>query len=299
LPQLWLYDARGSSLFEKITRLPEYYLTRAEATILHAHSAEIAKRTGARTLVELGAGTSAKTTILLDALRAAGTLEEFVPFDVSEHVLRTNAAALAARYPGVRVHGIVGDFERHVDALPRSPNQLIAFLGSTVGNLYADRRARLFAAVASTLAADDAFLLGVDLVKDARRLEAAYNDGGGLTEAFLRNGLTAVNRELDADFDHDRFEYVASWDSLHDWMDIGFRARATHTVALRALGSVVEFAHGERLRLEVSAKFRREALELELAGAGLQVECWWTDAAGDFAVLLASRGRGRRRPSAA
>ena len=289
LPAVWLYDERGSLLFEQITRLPEYYLTSREREILIAHAAELARRTEARTLIELGSGTSEKTRILLDALQAAGTLERFVPLDVSEEVLRVSAHSIAARYANVGVHAIVGDFERHLAGLPEGESRLIAFLGSTIGNLYPDRRARLLSAIASTLAPDDAFLLGVDLVKDAGRIEAAYNDTQGVTETFVRNGLTAVNRELRGDFDQECLAFEAFWDAEHEWMDIGFRALSRLTVALDELEVVVPLAEGERLRFEVSSKFRREGLVPELAEAGLQLDAWWTDAAGEFALLLASR----------
>jgi L-histidine Nalpha-methyltransferase len=289
LPAVWLYDERGSLLFERITRLPEYYLTRCEREILVAKAGELASRTEARTLVELGSGTSEKTRILLDALEGAGTLERFVPLDVSEQVLRAGASAIAARYPNVGVHAIVGDFERHLAGIPEGDNRLIAFLGSTIGNLYPERRARLLGAIASTLFAGDAFLLGVDLVKDGGRIEAAYNDGQGVTEAFVRNGLVAVNRELRGDFDQQRLAFEARWDTEHEWMDIGFRARAAHAVTFGELDVVVPLAEGEQLRFEVSSKFRREVLERELAVAGLRLDAWWTDSAGQFALLLASR----------
>src|SRR5262245_5648823 len=289
LPAVWLYDERGSGLFEEITRLPEYYLTRAEREILLEHAAEIAAATAAATLVELGSGTSEKTTILLDALAAAETLERFVPVDVSEEVLRASAHAVSDRYPRIGVHAIVGDFERHLAAVPTGGRRLVAFLGSTIGNLQADGRARLLGRIASTLEPEDAFLLGVDLVKDPARLEAAYNDGAGVTESFVRNGLTAVNRELRASFDRRLLAFSAFWDAAHEWMDIGFHASRAHSVCVEELECVVPLAQGERLRLEVSAKFRRESIARELADAGLRLTAWWTDDRGDFALLLASR----------
>lgn len=291
LPAVWLYDERGSQLFEEITRLPEYYLTDSEQEILIASASELAARTEASTLVELGSGSSKKTRVLLDALHAQGTLERFVPLDASEEVLRASAGAIAELYP-IAVHAIVGDFERHLNALPPGENRLIAFLGSTIGNLYPDRRVRLLNAIAASLEPGDAFLLGVDLVKDRRRVEAAYNDSQGVTETFVRNGLRAVNRELRADLDQELFAFEARWDGQYEWMDIGFRARAAHRVTFAALDTVVELAQGEQLRLEVSAKFRREAVERELAAAGMQLVAWWTDAAAEFALLLATRNPG-------
>ena len=289
LPAVWLYDARGSRLYDEITRLPEYYLPRREGEILRARAGEIAARTQARTLVELGAGSAKNIRLLLDALDTAGTLERFIPLDVSEETLRASAQAIAAAYPRVSVHAIVGDFERDLGTLPGGDRRLIAFLGSTIGNLYPDQRARFLANLGDALAQDDAFLLGIDLVKDAARLEAAYNDSEGVTEAFVRNALTAVNRELDATFDQRRFVYEARWDAEHEWMDIGFRARQAHTVSIHGLELDVAFEVGEPLRVEISSKFRREQLELEAGQAGLSVESWWTDRAGDFAVALVLR----------
>lgn len=290
IPPVWLYDERGSRLFEEITRLPEYYPTAREQEILTAHASEVAAWTEARTLVELGAGTSEKTRILLDALQANGTLERFVPLDASEEVLRASACAIAERYP-IGVHAIVGDFERHLGALPRGENRLIAFLGSTIGNLHPDRRARLLADIAASLEASDSFLLGVDLVKDPARIEAAYNDSRGVTESFVRNGLDAVNRELRADLDQELLAFEARWDALEEWMDIGFLAREPQQVTFAELDTVVRLEQGEKLRLEVSTKFRREGIERELVGAGMQLVAWWEDKAAEFALLLATRGR--------
>jgi L-histidine N-alpha-methyltransferase len=289
LPAVWLYDERGSRLYDEITRLPEYYLPRREGEILHARTAAIARRTQARTLVELGAGSAKNIRLLLDALDTAGTLERFVPLDVSEQTLRASAQAIAAAYPRVFVQAIVGDFERDLGVLPRGGRRLIAFLGSTIGNLYPEERGRFLANLATALAPDDALLLGIDLVKDVARLEAAYNDSRGVTEAFVRNALTAVNRELDATFDQRRFVYEARWDPEHEWMDIGLRTQEAHTVSIHGLELDVAFEAGEPLRVEISSKFRRERVEFEARQAGLRVESWWTDRAGDFAVALMLR----------
>jgi L-histidine Nalpha-methyltransferase len=286
LPAVWLYDERGSRLYEEITRLPEYYLRRREGEILRARVATIAGRTQATTLVELGAGNAKNTRLLLDALENAGTLERFVPLDVSEQTLRESAEEIAAAYPGVSIEPIVGDFERDLELLPEGGRRLIAFLGSTIGNLYPEQRASLLTVVADTLVPGDAVLIGVDLVKDVARLEAAYNDPQGVTEAFVRNALTAVNRELDATFDQRRFLYQARWDPEHEWMDIGFRAQEAHAVSIRRLGIELTFERDEPLRVEISSKFRRERFELEAARARLRVESWWTDRADDFAVAL-------------
>jgi len=289
LPAVWLYDERGSRLYDEITRLPEYYLPRREGEILLARAAAIARRTQARTLVELGAGSAKNIRLLLDGLDAAGTLERFVPLDVSQQTLRVSAQAIAAAYPRVVVHAIVGDFERDLGVLPGRGRRLIVFLGSTIGNLYPEQRGRFLTTLATALAPDDALLLGIDLVKDVARLEAAYNDSRGVTEVFVRNALTGVNRELDSTFDQRRFVYEARWNPEHQWMDIGFRARQAHAVSIQRLEIDVAFEECEPLRVEISAKFRREQFELEAGRAGLRVESWWTDRAGDFAVALVLR----------
>ena len=289
LPTVWLYDERGSRLYDKITRLPEYYLPRREGEILRARTVAIAMRTQARTLVELGAGSANNIRFLLDGLDTAGTLDRFVPLDVSEQTLRASAQSIAAAYPRLLVHAIVGDFERDLGVLAGYDRRLIAFLGSTIGNLGPEQRGRFLRTLGTALTRDDALLLGVDLVKDVARLEAAYNDSGGVTEAFVRNALAAVNRELDGTFEQQRFVYEARWDPEHEWMDIGLRARQLHTVSLRGLDLQVAFEAGEPLRVEISSKFRREQLEREARRSGLRVESWWTDREGDFAVALMFR----------
>jgi L-histidine N-alpha-methyltransferase len=284
LPTVWLYDERGSRLYEEITRLPEYYLPQREREILYARAPAIAARTQARTLVELGAGSAANTRLLLDSL---DTLERFVPLDVSEEALRASAEAIAAAYPRILVDPVLGDFERDLGTLPADGYKLIAFLGSTIGNLYPRQRRRLLETLAGVMDDGDALLLGIDLVKEVARLEAAYNDPGGVTETFVRNALSTVNRELEATFEQRCFAYDAHWDPENEWMDIGLRARQAHDVSIRRLELDVPFEEGEPLRIEISAKFRRAEFENELSSAGLGVESWWTDGAGDFAVALA------------
>ena len=268
LPPKWFYDERGSRLFDAITRLPEYYPTRREREILFAHAAEIARVSGATTLVELGAGTSEKTRTLLSALGDAGTLQMFSPFDVSEPTLRTAAAAISEEYPGLRVHAVVGDFERHLAHLPRSGARLIAFLGGTVGNLKPDARARFLRRLAQQMTVSDALLLGTDLVKDIPRLEAAYNDRQGITAEFNRNMLAVLNRELGANFELGRFEHVARYDARQGWIEMLLRSTAAQTVTLPGLPMQVDFGEGELLRTEVSAKFHPAQVKAELGRPG-------------------------------
>jgi L-histidine Nalpha-methyltransferase len=289
LPPKYFYDARGSALFEEITRLPEYYPTRAERSILAAHADDIADLTKAVSLVELGSGSSEKTHLLLGALRRVGSLETYVPVDVSDDAIERAIPGLVARYPGLRVHGVVADFERHLDALPPEGPRLVAFLGGTIGNFEPAPRAAFLAAVGRILAPGDALLLGTDLVKDPARLVRAYDDAAGVTADFNRNVLRVINRELAATFDPDSFEHVAVWDAEREWIEMRLRARTSQRVEIAGLGLVVEFAAGEELRTEVSAKFRRDTVARELTAAGLRPSAWWTDAAGDFAVSLAHR----------
>ena len=286
LPPRWFYDERGSELFDRITRLPAYYPTRAEQAILAARAGEIAAASAADELVELGSGTSEKTRLLLTALREAGTLRRFVPFDVDQSVLRQAGAALAVEYPGLEIEGVVGDFTRHLGELPQGRRRLVAFLGSTIGNLEPRERAAFLAELAGTLQPGDSFLLGTDLVKDPGRLVRAYDDAEGVTAAFNKNVLAVLDRELKADFDPNAFDHVALWDAGNEWIEMRLRSRTEQLVSVTALDLEVPFAAGEELRTEISAKFRREGVERELAAAGLAMTHWWTDPAGDFGLSL-------------
>lgn len=285
LPPKWFYDARGSELFEEITRLPEYYPTRAEREILSGRAAEIAAASGARTLVELGSGSSEKTRFLLDALPG---LDTYVPVDVSESALRGAADALLAERPQLSVHALIADFTAGL-SLPDTPGpRLVAFLGGTLGNLLPGERAVFLESVRSLLAPGDALLLGTDLVKDEEVLVAAYDDAAGVTAAFNRNVLSVVDRELGADFSPDDFEHVARWNAREEWIEMRLRARRALTVKIPQLDLVVPFDAGEELRTEVSAKFREDGVRRELAGAGLRLTHWWTDSGDRFALSLAT-----------
>jgi L-histidine N-alpha-methyltransferase len=286
LPPKWFYDSVGSDLFDQITRLPEYYPTRAEAEILRAHAAEVASVTGADTLIELGSGTSEKTRILLDALQHSGALRRFVPFDVDASILSAAATAIQREYPDIEIAAVCGDFEEHLPEIPGGGRRLFVFLGSTIGNLNRGPRAEFLAALAAALRPGDSLLLGTDLVKDVSRLVRAYDDATGVTAQFNRNVLAVINRELDADFDVDAFRHVASWNSEEERMEMWLRAERAQRVRIGALDLTVEFAAGEQLLTEVSCKFRAEAVAAELAQAGLRRIRWWTDDAGDFGLSL-------------
>jgi L-histidine N-alpha-methyltransferase len=287
LPPKYFYDARGSQLFDTITRLPEYYPTRREREILEDRSGEIAAHSGADTLVELGSGTSDKTQLLLQALAAAGTLRRFVPFDVDAVTLAASAQRIAREFPELAVHAVVGDFEHHVSQLPREGRRLIAFLGGTIGNFKPEQRAPFLRELARQMAPTDSFLLGTDLVKDIPRLEAAYNDAQGVTAEFNKNVLAVLNAELHADFDLDSFQHLARYDARQGWIEMLLRAVGGQRVFLADLGMQVEFGDGELLRTEVSAKFTRRQVDSELAAAGLRTVERWTDRRGDFALTLA------------
>jgi L-histidine Nalpha-methyltransferase len=290
LPPKWFYDKVGSDLFSEITRLPEYYPTRAEAEILRTRADAIALSTGAATVIELGSGSSEKTRLLLDALTRHGTLRRYVPVDVSADALADAARALIEDYPDLTVHGVVADFTEHLHLLPETPGpRLMVFLGGTIGNLEPADRAVFLRAVRDGLRPGDHLLLGTDLVKSPSVLVPAYDDAAGVTARFNRNVLAVINRELDADFDVESFEHVAIWDDREQWIEMRLRARGPQQVYIAEIDLHVALADGEEIRTEISAKFTADRVRAELGTAGLGVRHWWTDAAGRFALSLAAR----------
>jgi L-histidine N-alpha-methyltransferase len=295
LPPKWFYDERGSGLFEEITRLPEYYPTRAEREILHARAGAVAARTRAVTLVELGSGSAEKTRLLLTALAGgpAGTLRRYVPVDVSESALLESGQALVGEYRGLAVRPVLADFTHQLSVLPGllpDGPRLTAFLGGTIGNFEPGPRAEFLAELRAATAAGDWLLLGTDLVKDPAVLVPAYDDAAGVTAEFNRNVLHVINRELKADFDVDAYAHVARWDPEQEWIEMRLRATRDQEVNVAELDLGVRFAAGEEMRTEVSAKFRPERVAAELAEAGFTVEEWWTDPADRFALTLARAG---------
>lgn len=286
LPPKWFYDARGSELFERITELPEYYPTRTEAALLARSVDEIAAASGADTLVELGSGSSSKTRLLLDAFGRAGTLRRYVPQDVSESALRLAMGALAAEYPDLALHGVVGDFTTHLDRLPRGDHRMVAFLGGTIGNLLPAERRAFLTQLRSVLQPGEQLLLGTGLVVDPEVLVPAYDDAAGVTAEFNRNVLYVLNRELGADFDVDAFAHRAVWDTEHEWIEMRLVAQRAMTV--RVLDLTVEFAAGEQMCTEVSAKFRRAGIRDMLAETGFGVTSTWADPDERFALTLAA-----------
>jgi L-histidine N-alpha-methyltransferase len=287
LPPKWFYDARGSELFEEITRLTEYYPTRTERALLEQHAAAVARTTEAKTLVEIGSGSSEKTRLLLDALVAHGTLGAFVPLDVSASALSAAVTSLAHAYPGLSIRGVVADMTRHLRHLPDGDSRLVAFLGGTIGNLVPAERAAFLSSLRSVLHEGEWLLLGADLVKDPGVLVPAYDDPAGVTAAFNRNVLHVINRELGADFDPAAFDHVAAWDPDHEWIEMRLRSRRDQLVRIAALDLDVPFTAGAELRTEISAKFHRSGLTAELEAAGFTPRHWWTDSRNWFGLTLA------------
>jgi L-histidine N-alpha-methyltransferase len=287
LPPKHFYDARGAELFDQICDLPEYYQTRTERSILQGAAAQIASTTAAAELVELGSGTAAKTRVLLDALHSAGTLKLYIPVDVTETMVRDCAQELTSEYPGLRVHGVIGDFERHLDRVPAPEGpRLVVFLGGTIGNFPPGSRRRFLREIARLLGPEDHLLMGTDLVKDPRVLTQAYDDAQGVTAEFNRNLLRVLNRELQADFDPEDFDHVALFNREHEWIEMRLRARREHTTTVRDLDLSVHFEQGEELRTEISAKFTRERVGSDLTAAGLEIVSWLTDPDELFALTL-------------
>ena len=287
LPPKHFYDARGAELFDQICELPEYYPTRTERSILQEAAERLASATGAEELVELGSGTAAKTRVLLDALHRAGTLKLYVPVDVTESMVRDCAHELTEEFPGLRVHGVIGDFERHLDRVPAPEGpRVVVFLGGTIGNFPPGSRRRFLREIAKLLGPEDHLLMGTDLVKDPEVLTQAYDDAQGVTAEFNRNLLRVLNRELQADFDPDDFEHVALFDREHEWIEMRLRARRAHTTTVRDLGLSVRFEEGEEMRTEISAKFTQERVEDDLAASGLEIVDWLTDPEQLFAITL-------------
>jgi L-histidine N-alpha-methyltransferase len=286
LPPKYFYDERGSRLFDRITQLPEYYPTRCERSILNRHAPTLVG--SCNELVELGSGTASKTRALLYAMAGAGSLQRYVPVDVDESVVRTCAVQLVELYPGLRVHGVVGDFKDHLERLPDGERRLIAFLGGTIGNLYPDERRDFLGRLRSVMGPEDRLVIGTDLIKDRDVLEAAYNDSQGVTAEFNRNILRVLNDDLGADFQPEAFEHVAFFDEARSWIEMRLRAGGAQRVRIDGAGLEVTFANGEEIRTEISTKFTRDAVADELDGAGLHLDDFFTDEHELFGVAFAS-----------
>lgn len=288
----YFYDDRGCDLFEEITRLPEYYQTRTERRILESVASGVVARHRPTELLELGSGSSRKTEAVLDAMNHAGRLRRYLPFDISPGAILSAAGRLAEAYPGLRVHGVAGDFERHLSEIPsvgKGGRRLVMFLGGTIGNFHPHARGPFLRAVGSLLGEGDRLLVGTDLVGDVARLEAAYDDAAGVTAAFNVNVLTVLNRELAADFDTAAFRHVALYDDENDWIEMRLRSCRRQRVRVEALDLDVDFAEGEEMRTEISCKFSRATVEAMYREAGLELLEWHTDPQERFAVSMAAR----------
>ena len=285
LPPKYFYDAPGSALFDRITRLPEYYLTRAEQVILDARGAALMRALRPNDVVEIGAGSATKIRPLL---RAAPRVRRYVPVDVDETTMVAAADVLIRAFPALRVHGLVGDFERDLVHVPAPMGRrLVVFLGSTLGNLEPLARRRFLRSLRRLLGTGDHFLLGVDLMKDPRVLHAAYDDAAGVTAAFNRNVLHVINRELDADFLPNQFRHVARVNEVAKRVEMHLVAEKAQVVHLRALDLTVRFEAGDDIWTESSYKFTRSGIETMLASADLALERWLTDPDDRFALVVA------------
>lgn len=283
----YFYDARGSELFDCITSLPEYYPSRCEREILNRHAPELVE--GLHELVELGSGTASKTRALLYALAGADTLRRYVPFDVDESVVVACAEELTELYPGLWVHGVVGDFESDLEHIPSGEHRLFAFLGGTIGNLHPAERAHFLERLRRLMGPTDRLVVGTDLVKDRSVMVAAYDDSEGVTGEFNRNVLGVLNESLGADFDLDAFEHVARFDEENSWIEMRLRAVGAQHVHVPGAGVEVDFADGEEMRTEISTKFTREGVEREMRDAGLSLDAFFTDDGGLYGLAVASK----------
>ena len=289
LPSKYFYDERGSRLFEDITELPEYYPTRAEREALEIHAAEIARIAHPRELVELGSGSSKKTRLLLEAALERGRLQKYVPLDVSREIAEASARELVSDYPGLLVHAVIGDFEEHLDEIPDGDHRLFVLLGGTIGNFLRDDAVRLLSGIAARMAPHEHFLLGTDLDKDPTVLQAAYDDAQGVTAEFNRNILNVVNERLGADFDLRDFDHVALYDQERRRIEMHLRAVRPLVAHIDAIDLDVTLRAGETIRTEVSCKYTRDMVAGMLRDAGLEMEGWFTDGAGRFALSLSSK----------
>lgn len=289
LPSKYFYDPRGSALFEKITRLPEYYLTRTEQTLLQENAEEMCHRTGAEELVELGAGAATKTRVLLDAMQRSGNLRLYVPFDVSETEVRRVATELTREYPDLLVHGIVADFVHHLGTIPPGQPRLVILLGSTIGNFSPAKATALLSRISRQMAPGDYFLLGADLVKDTGVIERAYNDVQGITAEFNKNILRVVNRIAKADFDPDLYDHLALYNADRERIEMYLVVTRAHQVSLENLDLTLAITAGERILTEISCKYRRSKVEEMLTASGFEIADWFTDPDQLFALALAKK----------
>lgn len=297
LPSKYFYDRRGSELFDRICDLPEYYLTRAEVSILEEKGGDIMAPFREGDLVEMGSGANRKVRRLLDAAgRPRRERMRYVPVDVSETALIEALRGLVERYPELRCLGIVADFTRQVRLLPSDRPKLLVLFGSTIGNFDEDECLRFLRDVGDAIDGEDRFLIGLDMVKPRETLEAAYNDDQGVTEAFNKNILRVVNRSLGANFDSSAFEHVAFFNEERSRVEMHLRSERRQTVEIEELDLAVELDRGETIHTEISRKFSRENASRMFAEAGLTAERWFSDARGWFSLVELRRADGLAPP---
>jgi L-histidine N-alpha-methyltransferase len=291
IPSKWLFDAKGSGLWERITQLPEYYPFRTERGILQTVADEIAAITQASSIIELGGGSASKTTILLDALTRAGSIRAYTSLDISEAALVAAGSRLIAEFPGLSVRVVLADFETQAEiiATDEGPSpRLVLFLGGTIGQLMPVQRAEFLRGLRGVLRPDDMLLLGVDLVKNPAELMAAYDDSAGVSTAFNKNLLAVLNMQVGADFDLDTFDYVVTWDDQAECLSMWEQSRVDQAVRLAEIDLSVKLAAGERIWTASSAKFRRDGIQAELKNAGFSLHRWWTDPDQRYALSLST-----------
>ncbi|MGB3682580.1 MAG: L-histidine N(alpha)-methyltransferase [Rubrobacteraceae bacterium] len=290
----YFYDAEGSRIFEEITATPEYYQTGAELSILRGASRKTISRTGCRTLIELGSGSSSKTRAILDALVEVDGPARYVPFDVSESALKESGGLLATEYPGLEIQGYVGDFDKSLGSLLESEadsgDRLVIFLGGTIGNFSPDKRREFLQNLRKGLSAGDYLLIGMDLVKDRETLEAAYDDAAGITARFNKNLLDVLNHRLAANFDPELFVHRATYNDTHQRIEMWLDSLVDQTINIPALGLDVSFEEGEGLRTEISAKFHPGSAAQVFEEADLELLDLYTDDRDLFGLALAAPG---------
>ncbi len=289
LPTKYLYDDHGSELFERICELPEYYQTRTEFKILSTYADRIIAQSEADELVELGSGAATKTRVLLDAMDRSDHLRCYVPFDVSEGIVRRVAQELVNEYDGLQVHGVVGDFLTHLEHIPDGGKRLVVFLGGTIGNLDEAEGSAFLSSVNAEMAAGDHFLLGVQLVTAVNRVEAAYNDSAGVTAKFNKNIIPVMREMVGADFDPDGFDHVARYNPETFRIEIFLRSNKHQTVTLPDIDLTLPLKEGEEIRTEISAKYDRTRTENLLENAGFKCVEWYTDPEELLGLALAKK----------
>ena len=288
----YFYDAEGSKIFEDITATPEYYQTDAELSILNEKSEEILSRTGCRTLIELGSGSSSKTRTLLDVLTKMDVSARYAPFDVSESALVESGEQLAVEYPSLEIQGYVGDFDKSLTGLLTSEadsgHKLVAFLGGTIGNFSPEKRREFLQTLGEGLDSGDYLLVGMDLVKDRTILEAAYDDAAGVTARFNKNLLNVLNRRLEADFDPELFAHRAIYNDTHQRIEMWLDSTEEQEINVPAFGLDVHFESGEGMRTEISTKFTHESATKAFEEANMGLCDLYTDDPNLFSLALAT-----------